>query len=268
VRRQDTGHMHQIEFLYARIPQRQLERTELVFVYAYPLDEKYLFWNHCLILLNRELNIQGMKKRAFIVLWLMLFAGCVAKAPEVTTSSTSTLISTTTTTTTTIPEAEDSVLEASVGCVPISLRFKDNMLSIQANSLVVPAAKTKSVDEYKVTTDIRENIVVNRDDLFVYYAKSCCATETGYSTYHYFIVASVGSKERYMPEPEGGLLFDYSSIEGRYETYSLRETTSRDFTGSVKTWSECGRSYILSMGWETRRDGKTFTTPAMIERLT
>jgi hypothetical protein len=211
-----------------------------------------------------------MKKRALIVLWLILFAGCVAKAPDnSTTSSSSTPSSTTAATSTTLREAEGSdVLTTAVGCVPISLRFQSNMLTIQADSTVVPAAKTKSVDEYKTTTNIRGNIVVDRDDLFVYYAKSCCAAETGYSTYHYFIVASVGSKERYMPEPEGGLLFDYTSIEGRYETYSIRETTSRDFTGSVKTWSECGRSYILSMGWETRRDGKTFTTPAMIERLT
>jgi hypothetical protein len=208
-----------------------------------------------------------MKKRVLIVLWLMLFAGCVAKAPDNSTTSTSRLSSTTTTTSTTIPEAEESdVLTTAVGCVPIRLRLQDNMLTIQANSSIVPATKTKSVNRYNFTTDIKQNIFVDRDDLFVYYAKSCCSTDTEYSTYHYFIVAATGSKERYMPESEGGLLFDYSAIGG-YEAYSFREATSRDLTGNLKTWSECGRNYILSMGWETRKDGKTFKSAAMIARL-
>lgn len=125
----------------------------------------------------------------------------------------------------------------------------------------------KSVDEYKITTDIRGNIVVDRDDLFVYYAKSCCSADTGYTTYHYFIVASTGSKEEYMPETFDNLLSDYSAIGG-YEAYSFRETVSRDLTGNIKTWNECGRNYVLSMGWETRKDGKTFKSAAMIDRLT
>ena len=211
----------------------------------------------------------NQKNICLIMIPLLLLSGCIQQTPEDTkaTSTTNSISQTTSTTSATVPQTGGSdALTAAVGCVPISLRFQGNVLTIQADSTIVPTTKMKSVDEYSFPADIRANIVANRDDLFVYYAKSCCSTDTGYESYHYFIVASTGSKEKYMPEPEGGLLFDYSAIGG-YEAYSFREAVSRDLTGSVKTWSECGRNYVLSMGWETRMDGRGFTTPAMIDRL-
>jgi hypothetical protein len=199
-----------------------------------------------------------------------LLLGCVSQPQDAATTTlaeTSTTAEETTTaattTTTLLPREE---VNAQVGCVPVSLSFSNNTLTIQADSEVLPASKSKSVDVYKIPADTIDNIRVNRNGLFVYYGKSCC--ETGeYETYHYFILASSGAKEKYMPESFDGLLYDYARIEGGYEAWSYREAASRDLTGSVKTWSECGYGYVLSMGWETRKVGKIFKGAEMIDRL-
>lgn len=164
-------------------------------------------------------------------------------------------------------------ISAKVGCIPITFALEGNNLTIQAISDVASSVKTKSKIEYKIEVDIEDiskDIVVNESDLFVFYSKRCCEGAENYNSYRYFILAISDpvTKTKFIPRTSRELVYDYSSIEGKYQTYSWRENIpKKDIYGRLILWEECGDKYIISTGSESRKVGEDFRTKDMIDRL-
>jgi len=172
--------------------------------------------------------------------------------------------------TSTVQEKETetkAIASGKVGCIPISLTLDaGGALIVQASSSVVPNVKTKASYDHGSVGDV----IVNRNDLFVFYTKTCCEAGETYNSYRYFIlaVAGEGEKDKYMPVSFGEIYYDYSDLFGMYKTYNFKEIRApKDMTGILRTWDECGNSYILSVGQEDRRLGEAFSTSSMINAL-